>query len=386
MNLNQRCKRSYLLVALCLCSWLGLSQAQQGLPHEQVIRIAKPDAPQIELETTLYKPVGEGPFPLVLLNHGKSKGNPKLQLRYRPQSAIAYFLQRGYVVMMPMRQGFANSGGKFSYSKCEPGANGLDQAQDIKTALDYASSQPYIDKNNILLVGQSHGGLSTLAAGTLNYPGVKGLINFAGGLREISCSTWENTLVKAATVYGKSVKVPSLWFYGDNDSYFPPPLWHAMYEGYRNGGSATRLVAFGNFGSDAHSLFGSRKGEAIWQPEVSAFLLQAGLPAQVLFPQYSPPPPLPRPPKTGFADFSDIGAAPFIGQTGRAAYQKFAVSPMPRAFAIASNGAWGWAAGGEGALAQALDNCNQRGKGICKLYAVDSDVVWPNFKSSDGNH
>ena len=72
MNLNQRCKLSYLLVALCLCSWLGLSQAQQGLPHEQIIRIAKPDAPQIELETTLYKPVGEGPFPLVLLNHGKS--------------------------------------------------------------------------------------------------------------------------------------------------------------------------------------------------------------------------------------------------------------------------------------------------------------------------
>ena len=99
-----------------------------------------------------------------------------------------------------------------------------------------------------------------------------------------------------------------------------------------------------------------------------------------------PRPPVPRPPKTEFADFSDIGAAPFIGQTGRAGYQKFSVSPMPRAFAIASNGAWGWAAGGEGALAQALDNCNQRGKGICKLYAVDSDVVWPNSKSSDENH
>ena len=380
MSLKRCCKWPYFFAGLSLLTALGFARAQQGLSNEQLIRIAKPESPEIELETTIYKPEGEGPFPLAILNHGKSKGNPKLQARYRPKVPISYFLQRGYVVMLPMRQGFSNSGGTFRYSKCDPGTHGVEQAQDIKTVLDYAIAQPYIDKNNIVLVGQSHGGLSALAAGTFNYPGVKGILNFAGGLREMNCNIWESTLINAVTAYGKAVKVPSLWFYGDNDSYFPPQLWRAMYEGYRAGGSNTRLVAFGKFANDAHSLFSSRKGESIWGPETSAFLAQLGLPVQIQFPQYSLPPLLPRPEKTAFAALAEMDAIPFIGQTGRAAYQKFLNSPLPRAFAIGSNGAWGWAAGGEEALDQAMANCGKYGKGKCTLYAVDSDIVWGEAK------
>jgi hypothetical protein len=38
-------------------------------------------------------------------------GNPRLQARYRPAVAARYFMQRGYVVLVPMRQGFSKSSG-----------------------------------------------------------------------------------------------------------------------------------------------------------------------------------------------------------------------------------------------------------------------------------
>ena len=72
----------------------------------------------VTLEATLYRPDGPGPFPLVIINHGKESGDPKFQRRYRPTRAARYFLQRGYVVVAPMRQGFSKSGGYYIGAGC----------------------------------------------------------------------------------------------------------------------------------------------------------------------------------------------------------------------------------------------------------------------------
>ena len=146
-----------------------------------------------QLETTIYKPDGGGPFPIVVINHGKAIGDPHFQERYRPHVAVRYFLQRGYLVVVPMRQGFSKSTGSYIGAGCNVESNGRVQAEDVQAVLDHFVAQPYADKNNILVLGQSHGGWTTLAFGTLNYPGVKGLVNFAGGLRQEQCSAWEST-------------------------------------------------------------------------------------------------------------------------------------------------------------------------------------------------
>ena len=48
---------------------------------------------------------------------------------------------------------------------------------------------------------------------------------------------------------------------------------------------------------------------------------------------------------------------------------------MPRAFAIAHNGAWGLAEDGDDPLRPALFNCNRNGHGECGLDSVDDQVV-----------
>jgi dienelactone hydrolase len=259
-----------------------LAQPLNTSLNEQVVMVAKKTGLfSIDLETTIFKPDGDGPFPIVLINHGKASGDPRFQARYRP-SAVRYFMSRGYLVVVPMRRGFSKSTGSYIGGGCNVESNGVAQAEDVKDVLDYVTAQAYADKNQILVAGQSHGGWTTLAFGTVNYPGVKGLVNFAGGLRQEGCAGWESTLARAAGNYGENTRVPSLWFYGDNDSYFSVTTHSDMFKRYTAAGAPARLVSFGVFGSDAHAMFGSQDGMRIWQPEMTAFLKQVGLPEKVL--------------------------------------------------------------------------------------------------------
>ena len=52
--------------------------------QEQVVMLPKAAIPsRIDLEATVFKPTGAGPFPLVVINHGKAPGRPGMQGRNR---------------------------------------------------------------------------------------------------------------------------------------------------------------------------------------------------------------------------------------------------------------------------------------------------------------
>lgn len=262
------------------------SASQSVLPprvSEQVVMVPKVGTLfTVELETTIFRPPGDGPFPLVVINHGKAPGKPAFQGRARFTAQSAEFLRRGYVVALPMRQGFSRSGGAYIGGGCNVQANGLMQAEDVTAALDYLTRQSYVDSERIVVIGQSHGGLSTMAFSAIGYPGVRGVINFAGGLRNDSCVNWEGNLVDAFADYGRTARYPSLWIYGDNDSYWPWPMPDHMFNSYKANatGSAAdaTFVDVGEFETDSHRLFSSRNGIGVWLPAVDAFFRKLGLP------------------------------------------------------------------------------------------------------------
>jgi dienelactone hydrolase len=246
--------------------------------REEIVMVKKPGVFGAELETTLFRPGGEGPFPLVIVNHGKESGNPRFQARGRYVVAAREMVNRGYAVVVPMRQGFSKSGGSYIGGGCNLESNGRVQAEDVAAVLAHYAARADIDARRVVVFGQSHGGFTTMAVGALNLPNVVGLVNFAGGLRQEGCNGWERSLADAVASYARSTTVPSLWFYGDNDSYFVPETWQRMHGQYVAAGGRARLVAFGSFGSDAHALFSSTRGAPIWLPEVSAFFAELGLP------------------------------------------------------------------------------------------------------------
>ena len=335
--------------------------------NEQVFFI--PDkARGTELETTLFKPDGAGPFPLVVINHGKSSGDARQQERTRYPAAAREFVRRGYVVLIPMRGGFSRSTGPYLGYGCNISANGLAQARDLRAALDYAVTLPYVDRGRIVVVGQSHGGLTTLAFGMQPYPGVLGLINFAGGLRTKSCPGWEDQLVQAFADYGRSNRYPSLWFYGSNDSFWSPALIERMYAAYRAGGGQATRVDVGRFKNDAHALFRDREGIAVWWPAVEGFLTGLELPTRLM----------PHAERDDDPRWQKLFAAsrrfPAAALRCRSLYDTFLDVDYPRAFALARDGRCGVASGGKDTEQRALNACRAGRETPCALYVVDDDV------------
>ena len=372
---------------LCLAALLLplLGQTQDAVLNkplrEEIVMVKKQGAFETELETTLFRPPGAGPFPVVIINHGKSPGDSRFQGRARMEVAAREFVARGYLVAIPMRQGFSKSTGNYIGGGCNVESNGRAQASDVTATLDYLKTLPDADASRALVMGQSHGGFTTLAFGTLNAPNVAGLINFAGGLRQESCPGWEGGLSRAVGSYGKETQLKSLWFYGDNDSFFQTWLYKDMHQKYTDAGGKARLMAFGNFGSDAHFLFGSRAGTPIWLPEVEKFMAELGLPVKKLHSIPVATHETPPPAAIGFAARENEMALPFVKDPARAGYQKFLDGDAPKAYALSPIGAWAYVTGRTSAMKAAIDRCNQSAKDdSCKLYAVDDDVVWQGAK------
>ena len=167
------------LIFLLIFLWCN-SQAQtlDVALREKIDRVSSNSFIEAELEVTTYMPNGDGPFPIVVINHGKSLGDPKFQGRYSPILAAREFVSRGYAVVVPMRQGFSKSGGTSISGDCNVHSNGIQQAISVKRTIEWASSKSWADSSRIVVMGQSHGGLTTLAYGTDPHEGVKLLINF----------------------------------------------------------------------------------------------------------------------------------------------------------------------------------------------------------------
>jgi dienelactone hydrolase len=364
-----------LLAAAAMVPGIAVQQELQ-LDHRMNEHIEQvPAGPQgrAMLETTVFQPNGPGPFPLIIINHGKDPGRPNLQPRDRFYHMATAFVKRGYAVMVPMRQGFANSTGRYRDFGCDMTANGYTQADDIVATLAYARKQRWVDGNRIVIAGQSYGGLATIAAGTRELPGVRGLINFAGGLRDDSdrCA-WRSALVSAFAEYGGKAKLPTLWMYGENDSLFGPELAQRMHAAFEGAGGRGKLVEFPAFKRDSHGMLASRDGEKVWLNDTMAFLEQVGMPTKVL---YEVPPP-PSPARTDYAKVDDVEAVPFLSENGRRAYQEYLTKMTPRAFAVSPSGAWTWAEEGEDPDGRALATCTAKSTEPCRLYSVDDYVVW----------
>lgn len=162
--------------------------------HERVLRLPGDPTYPATLQVTLMLPDGAGPFPLAVFNHGKEVGDPHLAPRYRSVYAARYFVSRGYAVALPMLRGFAGSGGSFDAQGCDATAHGLSQARDVRAVIDALRRLPEIDSERIVVSGQSMGGWNTLALGSLDVPGVRGLINFAGGRSLARCRHLQDDL------------------------------------------------------------------------------------------------------------------------------------------------------------------------------------------------
>lgn len=232
------------------------------------------------------RPPGPQARRLVVINHGKA---PQAALRaaYRPPAceaeAVRWFLERDFAVILPVRRGYGASGGVLAerYPACAPSRDyavgALETARDIRAAIAYGTALPGVQPDGVVVVGQSAGGLGTIALSSLNPPKVAALVNMAGGdgghLNQVPHAVCQPpALVRAAGQFGATARQPMLWIYTANDSFFGPELAASMHRAHVAAGGRAQLAQLPAWGTDGHALFFGRGGSAVWGPLVEGFL------------------------------------------------------------------------------------------------------------------
>ncbi len=328
---------------------------------------------------TTFRPAGPGPFPLVVISHGRNSEKRAEYKRQRYESAARFFVRKGFAVAVPLRLGYgelAGAGDPEDSVSCNAPRYGSAIAAAGQQILDVVlamSGQPDIDARHVVLVGVSVGGISTIAATSVHLPGEVAAINFAGGhggnpdrhpgepcqpesLRRLY-GAWGGDNAKTAP------PTPTLWIYAENDHYFGPRYARQWAGAYVSAGGVADLQVLPAYGEDGHKLFTT--GNDIWQPRVDEFLKQQGFAqaGQLVAPASMGPLP-------------DEAAVPPRLREGM---KKFLALKLPRVLASSDDGHWGYATGDD-ALSKALAFCGRKRTGTdgppCHLYAVDEAVVW----------
>ena len=220
----------------------------------------------VTLPTIAYvvRPVGKGPFPLVVMNHGVSMNQrersffPLVEFR----DAAMWFARRGYMVVAPSGSGYGAAAldeperGLYSLFFSKVGScdnpNFRDAGRAValidKWIIEYMTDQKLIVPDNIIVVGQSAGGWAAIALSS------------------------ENLLVTATSEFGRAARTPMLWIYIENDTFFGPELSRRMHEAYTKAGGTAEYHLLPPFGNEGHFLVSSPDGLPLWTPLVGAFL------------------------------------------------------------------------------------------------------------------
>ena len=325
---------------------------------------------------TAFKPSGQGPFPLVIVSHGRAPADRRAQQgRQRFEPLARYLVDKGFAVLVPTRVGYGDTYGDFdpedhggcSVMRVEPVS--IAASDQVLATLQFAHTLPHVDTSRWVAMGQSVGGFTTVAVAWRHPPGLVGAVNFAGGAGGDPqnrpgqpCSPGQIERLWRANA--ATVQVPMLWLYWENDKYWGADVPKRWYQAFTEGGGKAEMHSLPAVGTDGHAGLGIDMDN--WVPLVDAYLARIGFTTSGM---------MLRPPASNHARLDDVARLPASQNVREGSYRRFLEARLPRAFAIGPKGASGWATG-DWAIGRALGLCQRRNGARCKLYAVDDDVVW----------
>ena len=245
----------------------------------------------VRLEVVIDKPPGDGPFPLLVVNHGSTgRGNNPALFTETSSNPVfaAMFVQKGYMVAFPQRRGRGKSEGLYDEGfnvdrtqgyACDPKQSlpGADRAlTDIAAAVEVLGQRPDVAGQPILMAGISRGGILSIAYAGMHPSEVTGVINFAGGwMREWCPSAGE--INGALFKRGGTFPHPTLWLYGNHDPFYSLDHSRANFAAFQAAGGKGSFFDFEVPGGNGHMVIYS---PTLWTDHVDRYLQAIGAEAK----------------------------------------------------------------------------------------------------------
>jgi dienelactone hydrolase len=188
------------------------------------------------LHAQLYKPEGEGPFPVVIALHGcggLGGHSEPIQPRYRDWAE--QLLKDGKAVLWPDSYGSRELGPQCRVRERRVLAR-RERVADILAARQWLVQQPWVAHNRISLLGWANGASALLWAvrpqlSTRTEPDFRSAIAFYPDCRLSSGLGW-------------SARVPTLVLIGAKDDVSSPPACRQMIDGAHGRSALTRIVVY----------------------------------------------------------------------------------------------------------------------------------------------
>lgn len=243
--------------------------------------------PRMPLRATVFRPDDDSAGsprqrPLVVINHGTDE-TTRLSVSMPVYYWLSrWFVERGYIVVVPQRRGHGATGGELAESvgTCETAdhyLSGQIAADDIAATIDYMVRQAFVAPRNVVVVGISTGGWASLALASRNIPSVASIVNFAGGrgghaYGQANAICNYDGLLATANLFGQTARQPSIWLYSENDSYFSPDVALALARQWQLGGGSVQTHIFGAQDNDGHAIADDRADWDLWGNVLDKFL------------------------------------------------------------------------------------------------------------------
>lgn len=277
--------RPFVLGLLLACLALS-ARAQEPLKEEAGFLRIKLAGRDVRLESLIVRPeAAAGRLPLALITHGKSASSISMgDLRAASYATVARDLaRRGWLAAVVMRRGFGQSDGPFpARSACDkPDLTPIfgSDADELDGALRALKERPDVDGQRIIAIGESAGGGAIMALANRKPPGLRGIVNVAGGLNLEDCvEKGRDALVATVKAWQVAGAPPQLWIYAKNDELFPPALVDRMRAAALDGGGDVRFVELPENKPRGHLIFRNGPARYVWLREMDTSLRAWGLP------------------------------------------------------------------------------------------------------------
>src|SRR6267378_3428129 len=226
----------HVLSVILFLTLFGVACPADAAPLPAPVQVEIPSGTAI-LHAQLYKPDGDGPFPVVIALHGcggLAGHSEPVQSRYRDWAE--QLLKAGHAVLLPDSYGSRELGAQ-CHAKEHRVLARRERVADITAARQWLVQQAWVARDRISLIGWANGASAVLWA-------VRPQLSSRGVEPDFRTAIAFYPDCRISSGLGWSTRVPTLLLIGAKDDVSSPPACRQMVDGARGRSALARIVVY----------------------------------------------------------------------------------------------------------------------------------------------